>query len=96
MSRGIFEEFCKRVHTIGEGCNTSYVCAMKMEHVTPLLQRVKSSYVIISIDRVDDINHPLGDVDVECIVHFAPAEPDEDSSNEDSWIEDYGDDLYYK
>jgi hypothetical protein len=91
---------------------------MKEEHIIPLLQRVKHRYVVESIDRVvdgDEIGLGLYNLnDVECLVLFTKADPDDSdedcdddtgewwkspdspASKSDTWIEDYGDDLYYK
>ena len=102
--KGIFEEYATRVHEVGEG----FVCAMMEQYVVPLIQRVKDRYVVESIDRLDT-EKPKSPVafrltDVDCLVLFVKADPDDDtdaadrwkSSSEDEWIEDYGDDLYYK
>tara|TARA_R110002110_G_scaffold184103_1_gene390779 strand:+ start:383 stop:679 length:297 start_codon:yes stop_codon:yes gene_type:complete len=89
----VFEEYCERVHRIGEG----YVCAMKEEHVIPLIQLVKHQYVVESMDRVEIIDKHDPEIenlnDVECLVLFVPAVPDEDTDNlekdpSDWWKED--------
>jgi len=59
-----------------------YVCVMKEEHIIPLIQLVKQQYVVESMDRVEvrDKNDP--DIenlnDIECLVLFVPATPEED------------------
>ncbi len=84
--KSVFEEFSVRVHRSSGG----YVCAMMEEYIVPLIQRVKHAYVVKSMDRVDSSLS-----DVECLVLFEKTEP-EPSNEDDHWIEDYGDDLYYK
>ena len=89
----VFEEYCERVHMIGEG----YVCAMKEEHVIPLIQLVKHQYVVESMDRVEIIDKHDPEIenlnDVECLVLFVPAAPAEDTNSlekdpSDWWKED--------
>ena len=97
--KSIFEEYATRVH----GGTGQYVCAMMEKDVVSLIQRAKHQYVVESIDRVTT------ESDVDCLVLFVKADPDDDTTtgewwkssdkpatSGDDWIEDYGDDLYYK